>query len=669
MPRQHITQESRSAPPRARPDSLFLIVALLGLLRLALLAPGLIPADLNLTYPFVGGDSHDWIANGLRLAGEDVRYSGRPPLLPLVIALLYRLSALSWLPLLLQGLFLATVLVFHRRAALLFPRRAAGVAALALLVNYSLGDFSLQVMADVPASCLLFLAAVCFLRAGEVEGERSRRWDLASGLLAGLAALTQSAGALWAPVAAATALVHRRRDRRSPWLWLAAMAPLAFPALWMALQPAALAGPGGHAADQWHFVALHAGSVPFYLLALASLLGVPGALLLTAGAGWLAAGGRRAVREPALFLCLGLAAALILFFVFLYGFEAKRFLVYGVWAAGLLLAAALARLRRRTVFWAVAGLLLAVSALPLPTAADDARAAGLWPAPPVVLAIPGAGLDPRAARPVREPWASWLRLSAPFRAWEARSRESAFVRPDPAALAADRSALFLYGDEMDGGGRFRTITRLSCALHKRVKFVSAATFDPYWRWIGVSPLGPCADYALYRARLPGGAETWLLAVPLDSPLRSRLDALPALPGWTPDEGPRLARGRETAAAIQRFVAGNDGFVALVPVRRPLPAQLYLPFLLETTELYVAEPGRGGATLRALAAAPRFAEQRFGPALVRRTEYLGRRTALISFRPVDGPLRGTAAPPPPPPPGPPRPRRSPPAPGAAGRPGG
>ena len=80
MPRQHITQESRSVPPRARPDSLFFIVALLGLVRLALLAPELIPADLNLTYPFVGGDSHDWIANGLRLAGEDVRYSGRPPL-------------------------------------------------------------------------------------------------------------------------------------------------------------------------------------------------------------------------------------------------------------------------------------------------------------------------------------------------------------------------------------------------------------------------------------------------------------------------------------------------------------------------------------------------------------------------------------------------------------
>src|SRR5204862_244837 len=162
---------------------------------------------LSLTYPFAGGDSYDWIANGLRLAGEDVRYSGRPPLLPGVIALLHRLSALSWLPLLLQGLFLATVLVLYRRAALLFPR------------------------------------------------------------------------------------------------------------------PAALAGPAGHAGDQWHFVALHASSVPFYLCALASLLGLPGAILLAAGAGLAA---RRALREPALFLSLALVGVMTFFFVFLYSFDAKR---------------------------------------------------------------------------------------------------------------------------------------------------------------------------------------------------------------------------------------------------------------------------------------------------------------------------------------------------------
>lgn len=636
MPKQHTLQEPSPVPGQARRDGLLFALALAGLLRLALLGPELVPADLNLTYPFTGGDSHDWIANGLRLAGEDVRYSGRPPLLPGVIALLHRLSALPCLPLLLQGLFLAAVLVFYRRAALLFPHPAAFVAALALLLNYSLGDISLQVMADLPASCLLFFAAVCFLRAGEEERRLSWRWDLASGLLAGMAALTQSAGVLWAPVAVATALVHRRRDLRSPWLWAGSMAPVAFPALWGAVQRAALAGPAGHAGDQWHFVALHASSVPFYLAALASLLGLPGAVLLAAGAGLAA---RRAWREPALFLSLALGGAMTLFFVFLYSFDDKRFLVYGVWPAGFLLACALARLKGRLAFGAAAALLLGVSALPLPSAAGDASTAGLWPAPPVVLAIPirpgaaegrvVAGL--RAARPVCYPWAGWLRFSAPLRAWEAHAREKTFARRDPAELAADRSAIFLYADAEDGGGRFRTITRLGNALGKRVKFVSAATFGPYWRWIGVSPLGTLDGYALYRARLPVSSGTWLFAVTAESPLRRQLDALPAVPVLAPGEEPRLAHGRETAEEIQRFVAGNDGYVALVTVPRPLPAQLYLPFVLESTELYVSEPGWEAATLRVLEGAPVFAERRIGPALVRRTEYMGRRTALISFR--------------------------------------
>jgi hypothetical protein len=584
----------------------------------------------------VDGDSHDWIANGLRLAGEDVRYSGRSPLLPLAIALLHRASALSWLPVLVQGLFAATVLVFYRRAALLVPRQAALVAALALLANHSLADLSLLVMADVPASCLLFLAAAAFLRAGEAESGRSWRWDLASGLLAGLAALTQSVGVLWTPAAGATALVHRRRDLRSPVLWAGLLAPVVLPALWAMFQPPALGDAASFARAQWRLVAFHTGSVPFYLYALASLLGIPGAVLLAAGAVPAAHGARR---EPAFFLSLALGSVVALFFVFLYDFDAKRFLVYGVWFGGLLVAAALARLRR-TAFAVAAGLLLIGSVLPLPTAGNDPSAVGLWPAPPVYAAAPFGGtaatgsavIDLRAVRVLRQPLASWLRFSVPYRAWQARARDRAFVRRDPAAFAADRSALFLYGQTTDGGGRYRTITRLSSALYKRVKFVSAATFEPYWRWIGVSPLGTLADYALYRARLPGSPGTWLLAVTADSPLRRRLDALAPAPSPTAAESPQLTAGRETAEAVRRFVAGGDGFVALVPPRQPEPLQLYLPFLLDSTELWVAEPGHESEMLALLAPALVLAQQSFGPATVKKTEYLERKTSLISYRP-------------------------------------
>ena len=46
-------------------------------------------------------------------------------------------------------------------------------------------------------------------------------------------------------------------------------------------------------------------------------------------------------------LTLSCSAPLALFFVFLYDFQAKRFVVYGVWLGGLFIAEALARLRHR----------------------------------------------------------------------------------------------------------------------------------------------------------------------------------------------------------------------------------------------------------------------------------------------------------------------------------
>src|SRR5215470_13316235 len=94
-------------PPAAvRPESsgrsvrrLAWVLAALCLAVFAALAPRLLYPDLNLDYPFVDGDSHDWIANGLFFAGDDVRYSGRPPLLPLGLALFERLGCLHLWPL------------------------------------------------------------------------------------------------------------------------------------------------------------------------------------------------------------------------------------------------------------------------------------------------------------------------------------------------------------------------------------------------------------------------------------------------------------------------------------------------------------------------------------------------------------------------------------------
>jgi 4-amino-4-deoxy-L-arabinose transferase-like glycosyltransferase len=612
-------------------DRYFLILCLLCLLDLLALLPGLVPRDLTLAYGFMDGDSYDWIANGLRLAGADVRYSGRSPLLPLVIALLDRLSALRLLPLLLQGLFLSTILAFYTLAARLVLRRAAFASALALLACFSLGNLSLQVMADVPCSCLLLLAVRSFGFAGE-----DRRRYLAGGLWAGLAALTQSVGALWVPAAAATVLIHRRRDLRSPWLWAGLLAAPVLVLLGGAIHPLAVNG-AGLAQEQWRLVAFHTGSMAFYLYSLASLLGLPGALLMLAG-GALAL--RAARRDACRCLTLVLLASLASFFVFLYDFQSKRFLVYGVWLGGLLIAEALARARHRAAFGAAAFLLISCAVLPLPTTGSWPAWAAVWPAPPLYLEAPAGAtaatgsstLDLRSTRLSRLPVATALAASNPALAW----RDAARPFPgavDPRRFAADRSAIYLYADLRDEGGRYLTLTRLGSVLRKRVKCVPADYLTPYWPLITLEPAGSVtADYELFRARLPGLSGTWLLAVDGRGPLRPRLAALagraPAAVLTEP-----LARERDTAEAIRRFVGGHDGFVALIPYRRRAHlSQLYLPFVLPATDLFVLDAEEGRQLLARLTGAPVAAEARLGPATVRRTEYLGRKTSVISYLP-------------------------------------
>lgn len=100
------------------------------------------------------------------------------------------------------------------------------------------------------------------------------------------------------------------------------------------------------------------------------------------------------------------------------------------------------------------------------------------------------------------------------------------------------------------------------------------------------------------------------------------------PSLPPGEGSRLAD------RIVAELGGWDGYVALVPGERH-PWQLYLPFLVETTELYVPEPDQEAEILRIFDAAPNLGERRVGPVVVRRAEILGRKASLV---------RGTAAPP-------------------------
>lgn len=617
-----------SEPAPFRRDFLGLALAGLCLLHLALLAPALVYPDLNLDYPFMDGDSPEWISAGLLLAGHDVRDPGRSPLLPLGIALLDRLGALPWLPVALQLLFHATILAFYALAALRGPRRAAFAVALALLASHSLHGMSLQVMADVPASCLLFLGCRAFVLAGT----ESRRY-LASGLLGGLSALTQSAGLLAAAPAALTVLVHRRRDLRSGWLWAGALGFLALQGLWIAARLTVFGGVGTITARQWDLIEPGADSVLFYVFSLVSLLGLPGVVLLTAG---LALAVRAARRDEDRLFWLTLFGVLAAFFVLLYGFDAKRFLVYLAWPAGLLIADALGRLRRGPIFAVAAVLLVAGSALPLPGEGNDPSWAGVWPLPPVYAHAP------LTARPSGSPvlqtsgialeafppadllrFANLSRVRAARRAWSAAPRPK---RLDPGRVAADRSALFLYIEASDGGGRHRTLSRLSNALHKRVKFVPAAWLEPWAPLLQVEKVGAIEpDYALFRARLPGADGSWLLVTPGDSPLRGRWEARAGQPARPAPRG-----GLERADEIRRALpgGGESGIVVLLPGSDP--ARFYLPFLLGTPDLILVEPEQERALRATVAAAPRLSERQVGGVEILEAEILGRRTAVVFF---------------------------------------
>jgi hypothetical protein len=623
-----------AARPRSR-DPWFLALAVLVAVAFVLLAGRLVYPDLDRDYPFRDGDSSDWIANGLRLAGEDVRYTGRPPFVPLLVAALERLGALAWLPVLLQALFLGTVLAFYDLAARRGPRWAAFAAALFLLLNHSLQGLALQVMADVPAAGLLFLSTRALLLAGERPALYAR-----GGALAAASALAQPAALLWLPASAVTVAWCRRRDLRSPYFLSGLALVAAAPALWLALQVFWLGTAGTHSGRQWQLVRLHGDSVSFYLWGLLAVLGIPACVLLLPA---LAAAAKRALARDAgsLFL-LALAAGLLAFFVFVYDFNARRFLVYLLWPAALLLAEALGRLPRRLAPW-TAGLVVLGSALPLPGAANDPFWLGLWPLPPVyaraevsVRSSGSAVLMPSTIRAETRAPADLLRECQPCRVWRARAAFAATPRadwPEPARFAADAAALFLYERRSEAGGCQRVLPHLANALRRRAKCLPAEPFEPYWRFVALSRAAVLApDYALYRARLPGLAPTWLIAATFGGGLAGRLDALAAA-GRGAEDSPALGAGRRKAESILGFLAESDDYLAVVPdPRRGDLSQLFLPFLAETTEMVIAEPGQEGELLR-FATAGRVVEQRrFGPTLVRRLVVFRRGAGLVSYGP-------------------------------------
>ena len=293
--------------------ALFLTIALFAMARSVFL----VYPDLNLAYPFLAPDSYDWIANGLAYEGYPVAFSMRAPGLPLMIAALDAAGLLAFLPVVTQAALVGLIILNHVLLARRFGGRAALIVTLILFVNFFLQNLALHVLADIYAALFILAGYACYLRAINHE----RRYIAASWFLS-LSVLFQYAAVAVVPALVIHWALARRRIRAAALLRTLAP-PLALIGAW-AFYRATQAHSG---IRHIGLLAPHAGSVFFYLLNTASVLGLPAFCLLLAGMAMACFQREREMRDFLLLNAL-LAASWCGFWVFLYTWNDRRFILY-----------------------------------------------------------------------------------------------------------------------------------------------------------------------------------------------------------------------------------------------------------------------------------------------------------------------------------------------------
>jgi 4-amino-4-deoxy-L-arabinose transferase-like glycosyltransferase len=283
----------------------------------------LLVADLNWCYPYNTADSYDWINNGLYWAGASVAPSLRPPGLPLLIAALWKLGALSFLPVfnfLFLGLSTAALYALLREH---HDEWIAAIASWFFFANYYVQDFSRCVMAETYGAPFLVLAALAYVRAARTP----RAWIafglcLGAGFLFSYAAVPASIGFVVALVAVS------RADLRQRELWAGLIAYALVAGGWITFRWSYYgAHPGGPRHGVEALFRLSASNLSFYAYAATALVGlVPFALYL--------AGALRFARSPSpsrwRTAVLGPLIALAIFWGFVYDWADKRFLLYAL---------------------------------------------------------------------------------------------------------------------------------------------------------------------------------------------------------------------------------------------------------------------------------------------------------------------------------------------------
>jgi hypothetical protein len=282
----------------------------------------LLVRDLSWCYPYVNLDSYDWIANGLSWAGENVANSWRPPGVPLLIAALFKLGLLSWLP-------VANVLVLGLTTAALYlllrEKHGAWISACAswfFFANDYVQDITKYLLADIYCTLFIVLGALFFARAA-----RDPRHYRTSLLLLGVGYLFHSATAVAGIGLGVAFLLTRRGDIRRREVWQGLGGAAFFAGGWkLARELRHHLHPGSLQHDVESLLYFSAENVPFYAIAGLALLGL--AVLPLYGAGFLRLAARDFQDRAWRAAVIAPLAALAVFWLFFYNWTDKRFLYY-----------------------------------------------------------------------------------------------------------------------------------------------------------------------------------------------------------------------------------------------------------------------------------------------------------------------------------------------------
>lgn len=281
----------------------------------------LIYPDLNLTYPFLSSDSYDWIANGLHYAGYNVDFSFRPIGLPLLIALLEKINLLNFLPFFNQTVLFLILVFLYKTVRIFLEKIPSLLATILFFFNFFLQNMSLYILADIYAVLFIVIGTYFYLKAR--ENQKHYIW---ASLFWSLSFWFQYAFAYFAVGALLHFLIYRRKINFK-FLGLSLIFPLLFIAGLLIYKEVAFGSFFYSGVNHASLFIFHLDSIGSYLINVVAVLGIiPFIIFLIS---FVKLGKKLFLKENELVnFSLVSMAAWILFWVFLYDWNDRRFVVY-----------------------------------------------------------------------------------------------------------------------------------------------------------------------------------------------------------------------------------------------------------------------------------------------------------------------------------------------------